>query len=581
MTAGVRIARKHEMFIRELTAASAAVTLESAAPQWQLAHFDRADGKGNCQLCHTAIINVVVIKNPSRGMYLRIGHDCYDKLIDYQQSLDLGAITYVDRKKEIGRIKSYVKRHIDAAVLRWLEGRKRLPSALRRALMLIKAVGYAPQLSDAEGLVEYYKNHRKFSLYDLLSPEQRKILEVYPERGSLPKTLTLAVLPAVQEALATWHEAEQERLHQEREQKRQTLLRFAQCGLTPSNLRFEAVGQSMMLAFEYGGVTLHPRIDSSDAYYTLRSLSEEDLRATRPATLELTAKEMGDSITFHLGYECTKTWVENVRKIREEREAARERERGERIERLLDALVDKEVDLSGAEIISEGKGDSYSITLRFPVGQDTVISLLVSRHPGISGFRLGLPGIRSDFLWSGACRNLLEKTMPPCAYFAVNEETGEVILNEESAESWLAKAYAESKLRNARLEEQKQARLELEKAEWEQAKPIALAKAKQHMEGKVAEDPDMYLETSFRWGKHPRTGENQRETRVRGVKYVLAREDHYDPNEGTIYVRVVRELVPERVMLVTRIYWRSNPKEKRYELYYINRQGRSSRNIYI
>lgn len=61
------------------------------------------------------------------------------------------------------------------------------------------------------------------------------------------------------------------------------------------------------------------------------------------------------------------------------------------------------------------------------------------------------------------------------------------------------------------------------------------------------------LRLNFVKGRNPKHGNDQWEARHNGLRYVLRRKDAYDPSEGKISVEEIFHLVPDRVVLVSRI----------------------------
>lgn len=214
---------KHEWFERTLINASAKKTLAEAAPEWVFAHFGAIEkGYDNCQICHARIVKFVAIRNTKNNVYLLIGEDCYDKLLHYLKTQKIETVTLMERRQYIVAIKKYCKKFINASFIAWFKARKRISEEIRKSLTVIEALGYAPSLKAAEELVEYYKAHRRFPLYELLTKQEQYVLRRYPCSPRLPKTLTLNILSEVQNRIREWADqcAEREFQKLEGEQRR-------------------------------------------------------------------------------------------------------------------------------------------------------------------------------------------------------------------------------------------------------------------------------------------------------------------------------------------------------------------------
>lgn len=73
------------------------------------------------------------------------------------------------------------------------------------------------------------------------------------------------------------------------------------------------------------------------------------------------------------------------------------------------------------------------------------------------------------------------------------------------------------------------------------------------LEKRITENQDDYLLLTFWEGRNPKYGTHQWESWDQGKKYVLTRESSYSAGEGPVLVRITRELVPDRVFLVSKL----------------------------
>lgn len=307
---------KDEWFMRELTNASAEVAFQDAAHKWRLSHFDHANGNGheNCQLCHTRIVNVVVIHNPTNDMVLRIGHDCYDKLLQYLATHRVEAVTLPNRQQSIRGIKQYIKRNIDAAMLSWLKNQP-LPDNLQQALRVVDALGYTPSLKDAEELVEYYKLFRLFDLDDLLKANERELRKTFPHLNHLPKAIALVKLEQLRRCLETGQRIKNRRVEKAREKEEERLRKYAEQPFSLENANLTNYCKS----YETTWVILYLPFEESLLQIFLhfpRGTEKEEIEATVPHTIQLRY----NAGKYTVDETEVDSWVERIKKLRQKKE---------------------------------------------------------------------------------------------------------------------------------------------------------------------------------------------------------------------------------------------------------------------
>lgn len=84
------------------------------------------------------------------------------------------------------------------------------------------------------------------------------------------------------------------------------------------------------------------------------------------------------------------------------------------------------------------------------------------------------------------------------------------------------------------------------------------------LEKRITENQDDYLLLTFWEGRNPKHGTPQWESRDSGIKYVLGRESSYSAGEGPVLVRVTRDLVPDKVYLVSKLTLTPSTHSPRY-----------------
>lgn len=197
-------------------------------------------------------------------------------------------------------------------------------------------------------------------------------------------------------------------------------------------------------------------------------------------------------------------------------------------------------------LLQNNRGEFYggyyvippSLTLKFQV-KNTVIEVDLPREDVKE--RLG------QYRWSKKCEQWLEMTMPDNIRFV--ERGGGLVVREEDMDEWLGKA---SKL--AGLEESsKEIILEIKEKKRQQKEAEDRQRSIDELDTKVANSPERYSKISFYRGVNPKYGTSQWESWKKGITYVLHRDAAYKEDEGTIYVEILRELVPGRIILVGRI----------------------------
>lgn len=200
---------KHERLIRELISASGESektpkVLEAIIPRWKFSHFTTETQ--NCQLCHTPIKRAVVIKNEDNGVYLMIGHECYDKLAHYLAAKNIES-SMATRKEYAAKIKEHAEKHrIDASFLAWFRAQPDLPLRIKMFIHITDDLGHPPSIEMARELVGYYRRHRRFSIRALLAPQEIMLFNSFPHKSLLPLTITLWQLPKLKKILHRWQE---------------------------------------------------------------------------------------------------------------------------------------------------------------------------------------------------------------------------------------------------------------------------------------------------------------------------------------------------------------------------------------
>lgn len=84
------------------------------------------------------------------------------------------------------------------------------------------------------------------------------------------------------------------------------------------------------------------------------------------------------------------------------------------------------------------------------------------------------------------------------------------------------------------------------------------------LEKRITENQDDYLLLTFWEGRNPKHGTPQWESRDGGIKYVLGRESAYSVGEGPVLVRITRDLVPDKVYLVSKLTLTPSTHSPRY-----------------
>lgn len=178
---------KNKDFGENLVAASGGGLLADIAPQWSFSHFGAEErGSRHCQLCHSHIQLWVAIHHAKNGMMLFVGHDCYDKFVDFLVTNQVESRTIITRKQQIALIKQYCRTHISESFLKWFTTQD-IPGELRNVLNFIEWFGYAPTRESAEALVAFYKMNRRFRLAELVDFGSHRGSILRSLFGSLPK----------------------------------------------------------------------------------------------------------------------------------------------------------------------------------------------------------------------------------------------------------------------------------------------------------------------------------------------------------------------------------------------------------
>ncbi|MBI2035894.1 MAG: hypothetical protein HYT12_04440 [Candidatus Liptonbacteria bacterium] len=84
------------------------------------------------------------------------------------------------------------------------------------------------------------------------------------------------------------------------------------------------------------------------------------------------------------------------------------------------------------------------------------------------------------------------------------------------------------------------------------------------LQQRIASQQESYRLLSFWRGRNPKHQTDQWECRDGGRKYVLDSACHYNPSEGPVFCRVTRELVPDRVLLVSKLVLAPSMESPRY-----------------
>ena len=84
------------------------------------------------------------------------------------------------------------------------------------------------------------------------------------------------------------------------------------------------------------------------------------------------------------------------------------------------------------------------------------------------------------------------------------------------------------------------------------------------LEKRITENQETYRLLPFREGKNPKYGTFQWESWDQGIKYVLGHDSSYETGEGSVLVRITRELVPDKVFLVFKLTLVPSVQNPRY-----------------
>lgn len=205
---------KHKLFKSNLISAAAQGQSEENTPSFEVvAHQWHYHGKGqldeliNCQVCHTQIRNMVMIRHSKTEVILEIGQDCFRKLEHFKATGVLAAVTeskVVTPVKPIDKLEKKLKVKPEETFLSWLVAQSNLTEALKQAAKTALALGYPPSVKIAEDLVAFYRAHRKFHLKDLIDGKKLQVINAWLQdfgREWLPEMVTLDELNQLEKQL--------------------------------------------------------------------------------------------------------------------------------------------------------------------------------------------------------------------------------------------------------------------------------------------------------------------------------------------------------------------------------------------
>ena len=187
----------HRAFMLNMSRA-AGKPFEESAKDWRVEQIARSRDGLHCQVCNTRLNDYIILVNAKNRNRVIIGCDCYDKLIRY---LFTGNVEsgLKDRGALVKELKDRTKAVFDETVMGWLtkelaEGR--VEADLRPTIESIRDFGFAPNLDDANRLVDFYTSHRKFFI-ERLVPECR----TFRLRWWLPSHITINQVDRVKDII--------------------------------------------------------------------------------------------------------------------------------------------------------------------------------------------------------------------------------------------------------------------------------------------------------------------------------------------------------------------------------------------
>ncbi|MBP6858590.1 MAG: hypothetical protein KBC33_02025 [Candidatus Pacebacteria bacterium] len=152
----------HRSFMLNMSRA-AGEPFEQSAIKWRVDRLGYSGEKMNCQVCNTALNNYVVLVNTRNNNRIIIGHNCYDKLMQFIRTGKVQS-TLGDRQAYTENLRKSTAEIVNRTVIGWfreeLDARKITDESLAQIVSHIEDFGFAPSVEDAQKLVEYYKDHR-------------------------------------------------------------------------------------------------------------------------------------------------------------------------------------------------------------------------------------------------------------------------------------------------------------------------------------------------------------------------------------------------------------------------------------
>ena len=171
----------------------------SAIKQWEFRHFGVPNDDCHCQLCNAALKHIfVAIINKVNGIMLVVGKNCYEDVaaMATKGKLDVALQKSGAYRKELTNLWKKITKE-DGRFVGWLENQE-LSENLKTTLEFAKKLGFFPSQKDAEELIGFYKQNRKFALEELI---ERKDLVNFQHLRLLPKEAFLSSLPRIEKIL--------------------------------------------------------------------------------------------------------------------------------------------------------------------------------------------------------------------------------------------------------------------------------------------------------------------------------------------------------------------------------------------
>ncbi len=525
---------KHLMFARELLAASGVDgDVHAASRYWELHHFDIHTGavkdRPNCQLCHAELVNIAVIRNVKNDMQLTIGHDCLEKLHNLQASGKVESVSLSTWKEYRTEARKHIekalggKRGIIAAVTKWLAAEAQLPPSIKDTLGWLEKFGTPQSLEKAEELVAYYKATRRFPVVTLMSASEFALYSssVSPEKRK--EEMTLDDFAKMREALARLRIARERREKRAFAAKKATLDALLARGVPAADTKISSDWTQFEITFSLPKLPCRAVIK----YPYGQRYTKEQIVETAPEILRFTPRDIlslfsfGHDVQLTLNEEQKSTWLERL--------AARKKTDDDVLEERLVAVVRELGDTFTVEMTPEIL-NARPRKIRTTISDIPVFAFLGLTRPTHellatlpSTLRLVRPTPRSAKVWGKA------------------EITADV--HPDDIAAW-----------NKRLDEraEQERHKELERVLAEKA---TLREKKTQLDKRLHElrnDPNFLFGRLF---AEEYKGRSQwKRNQSGGIRYVLDRNDKYDPEEGLLLFRKGRHLVPGRVILLHRVY---------------------------